>query len=96
MVVSAGGWGQGMRGLLGGRRVSGESGVLADRRQGVLDCLMDRDFGLLIDSAVLVICCAQEGAEKASGAGVRSAWGGFGRLAPVLAERERRVSLGLV
>ena len=55
--------------------------------------LMDRNLGLWIDSAVLVICCAQEGAEKASGAGVRSAWGGFGRLAPVLAERERSTCL---
>ena len=83
--------------------MSGESGVLADWRQGVLDWMMDRNLGLLIDSAVLVICCAQEGAEKASGAGVRSAWGGFGRAGTGFGrerererERERRVSLGLV
>ena len=77
-----------MRGLLGKGCVSGESGVWADRRQGVLDWMMDRNLGLLIDSAVLVIFCAQEG-RKRLGAGVWSAWGRFGRLAPVLTERER-------
>ena len=51
------------RGLLGGRHVSGESGVLADRRQGVLDCLMDRNFGLLIDSGCLgdMLCTGRGG-----------------------------------
>ena len=57
------------------------------------DWMMDRNLGLLIGSAVLVICCAQEGAEKAFGAGVRSAWERFGRLAPVLTERERETCL---
>ena len=36
----------------------------------------------------LGVMCAQKGAEKASGTGVWSAWGGFARLAPVLPERE--------
>ena len=31
----------------------------------------------------------RRGRKKASGARVRSAWGGFGKLAPVLADRER-------
>ena len=56
----------------------------------MLDWMMDQNLGLLRDSAVLVIFCAQEEAEKTSGDGVRSAWGGFGRLAPILTERERQ------
>ena len=50
----------------------------------MLDWMMDHNLGLLIDSAAISV---QEGAEKASGAGVRSTWGEFGGLAPVLAER---------
>ena len=54
----------------------------------MLGWMMDRGLGWLRGSAILVICCVQEGGRGgASGAGVRSAWGEFGGLAPVLTKR---------
>ena len=40
--------------------------------------MMDQNLNLLINSAILVICYAQEGAEE------RLAWGKFNELAPVI------------
>ena len=59
----------------------------------MLGWMVDRGLNWLGGSAVLVVCCVRGGAGGASGAGVRSAWGGFGELAPVLAGGG--VSLGL-
>ena len=71
------------------RHVSRELRVQSKQRRGVLNWMMDRNLNLLINSAILVICliCAGGGAEDASRTRVRSAWGKFNELAPVLTKR---------